>query len=161
VALRHGAIVDLNAVRVLPPLLTPSRIICVGLNYVDHSIESGFTPPQYPAVFARFSSSLVGHGSDIVLPDVSDQLDYEGEVAALIEILSEVITLERGDVIVTGTPAGIGLARKPPVFMKDGDICEVEVEQLGILRNTIRRQRGTMDFPSVANIRGAVTNNGQ
>jgi 2-keto-4-pentenoate hydratase/2-oxohepta-3-ene-1,7-dioic acid hydratase in catechol pathway len=63
------------------------------------------------------------------------------DVAALIQILSGVIMLEKGDVIVTGTPAGDGLARKPPVFMRHGDICEVELQQLGILRNTIRRQR--------------------
>ena len=47
------------------------------------------------------------------------------------------MTLEAGDVIVTGTPAGIGWARKPPLFMKPGDVCEVEVEGIGVLRNPI------------------------
>lgn len=58
-------------------------------------------------------------------------------VADLIAILSEVLTLSPGDIIVTGTPAGVGIARKPPLFMKPGDICEVEVERLGVLSNEI------------------------
>ena len=56
----------------------------------------------------------------------------------LVADLSECMTLEPGDIIVTGTPAGVGYARKPPVFMKDGDVCEVEVEGVGILRNPIK-----------------------
>src|SRR5678815_3196684 len=58
-------------------------------------------------------------------------------VPALIEFLSESITLEPGDVIATGTPPGVGFARKPPVFLKDGDVCEVEIEGLGILINGV------------------------
>jgi 2-keto-4-pentenoate hydratase/2-oxohepta-3-ene-1,7-dioic acid hydratase in catechol pathway len=62
-------------------------------------------------------------------------------VADLVSILSEVMTLEPGDVIATGTPAGVGAARKPPLYMKDGDSCEVDIQQVGILRNPIRRCR--------------------
>ena len=213
-----------------PPLTAPGKIICIGLNYRDHSLESGFEPPAYPAVFTRFASSLVGHEQPIVLPRTSEQLDYEAElvvvigrggryiaaadaldhvgayslfndasirdyqfksgqwtmgknfdatgafgpwlvtpddlprggrglaistrlngatvqsadtadmifdVPRLIELLSEVMTLDAGDVIVSGTPAGVGFARKPPLFMKAGDVCEVEVEGIGILRNPI------------------------
>lgn len=58
-------------------------------------------------------------------------------VARQIAILSEVMTLEPGDVIATGTPAGVGYARKPPVFMRAGDVCEVEVEGIGTLRNPV------------------------
>lgn len=58
-------------------------------------------------------------------------------VDQLIEILSGVMTLKPGDVIATGTPAGIGWARTPSIFMKQGDVCEVEIEGLGILRNTV------------------------
>jgi 2-keto-4-pentenoate hydratase/2-oxohepta-3-ene-1,7-dioic acid hydratase in catechol pathway len=47
------------------------------------------------------------------------------------------MTLEPGDVIITGTPAGVGYARKPPIFMKEGDICEIEIEKIGILSNPI------------------------
>ena len=225
-----GAPIRLEDVVLLPPLGNPGKIICIGLNYADHSAESGFQQPDYPAVFSRFASSLVGHGAAIVRPAVSEQLDYEGEivavigkagraiepeaaldhvagyslfndasvrdyqfktpqwtvgknfdgtgafgpvfvtadalppgcrglrlqtrlngtivqdasaddlvfdVATLVSLLSVPFALEPGDVIVTGTPAGVGLARNPPLWMKPGDICEVEVQGIGILRNPI------------------------
>jgi acylpyruvate hydrolase len=228
--LLSGPEVDLDSVELLPPLPAPGKIICIGLNYADHSAESGFAVPGYPTVFARFGSSLIGHGAPIVRPRVSEQLDYEGEVVAvigrggrhipkgaaldhvmgyslfndasvrdyqtkapqwtmgknfdgtgafgpwlvtadelpsgcrglrlrtrlngrvvqdastddlifdvatLVSTLSEAITLAPGDVIVTGTPSGVGLARKPPLWMKPGDVCEVEVEGIGLLRNPI------------------------
>lgn len=59
------------------------------------------------------------------------------DVASLIATISEAMTLVPGDVIVSGTPAGIGWARKPPVFMQAGDICEVEIEGIGLLRNPV------------------------
>ena len=62
-------------------------------------------------------------------------------MAKLIEILSECMTLLPGDVIITGTPAGVGYVRKPPVFMKQGDVVEVEAEGLGILKNTIKDEQ--------------------
>jgi acylpyruvate hydrolase len=215
---------------ILPPFPSPSKIICVGLNYADHSAESGFNQPDYPTLFARFNSGLVAHGSPLIRPRLSHQLDYEGElasiigkrgrnipvesaldhvagysifndgsvrdyqtkgpqwtvgknfdgtggfgpdfvtsdelppgakglnlqtrlnslvvqnastgdmvfdVATLINVISQAISLEVGDVIVTGTPAGIGLARNPQLWMKHGDVCEVEIERIGILRNHI------------------------
>ena len=229
-ALEKGPVVDLDRVTLNPPLSAPGKIICVGLNYVDHSIESGFVVPDYPTIFTRFTSSLIGAGASIIRPTVSTQLDYEGEmvavigvggrhiaeqdalnhvigysifndasvrdfqkkspqwtigknfddtgafgpylvtadelspgakglslqtrlngvvvqngstddmvfsVARLISILSEAITLSPGDILVTGTPSGVGAARKPPLFMKHGDVCEVEIEGIGILRNKI------------------------
>jgi len=239
-AMDHAAIalacvnpLDLAQVSLLPPLSSPGKIICVGLNYVDHSIESGFTVPDYPTVFTRFASSLIGAGEAIVRPCVSSQLDFEGEmvavigvsgrhikeqnalahvlgysifndasvrdyqkkspqwtigknfdgtgafgpwlvtadelppggkglhiqtrlngivvqdastnemvfsVARLISIISEAITLSPGDMIVTGTPAGVGMARNPPLFMKQGDVCEVEIEGIGILRNSVENE---------------------
>src|SRR6204780_3756328 len=59
-------------------------------------------------------------------------------VPALIELISVAMSLERGDVIITGTPGGVGVAHKPPVFMQPGDIFEVEIEELGILSNTVQ-----------------------
>ncbi|MEP7075100.1 MAG: fumarylacetoacetate hydrolase family protein [Acidobacteriota bacterium] len=59
-------------------------------------------------------------------------------VAELIEFLSRFITLEPGDVIATGTPPGVGFARKPPIYMKDGDVVEVEIAGLGVLSNPVR-----------------------
>jgi acylpyruvate hydrolase len=53
----------------------------------------------------------------------------------LIAFISEAITLEPGDIIATGTPSGVGVFRNPPVFMKPGDVAEVEIEKLGLLRN--------------------------
>ena len=231
--LLQGAAIDLDAVTVLPPLSAPGKIVCVGLNYVDHSIESGFAVPSYPTIFARFASSLIGHGAPILRPTVSDQLDYEGEmvavigkearhvskeaaldhiigysvfneasvrdyqtkspqwtvgknfdntgafgpafvtadelpaggkglriqtrlngqvvqnattddmifdVASLVSILSEAITLSPGDIIVTGTPSGVGMARNPKLFMKPGDVCEVEIERIGLLRNRVEAE---------------------
>ena len=228
-----GPEVDIGAAELLPPLPNPPKILCVGLNYADHSAESGFEVPGYPTIFGRFASSLIGHGAPIIRPRVSNQLDYEGEfvavigrggrdipkaqalehviayslfndasirdyqfkapqwtvgknfdgtgafgpylvtadelplgcqglrlqtrlngevvqsastndlvfdVATLVSVLSEAFTLEAGDIIVTGTPSGVGLARKPPLWMKPGDVCEVELEGLGILRNPIADQ---------------------
>jgi len=63
--------------------------------------------------------------------------DMVFDVAETIELLSECMTLEAGDVIVTGTPSGVGYARTPPVWMKAGDVCEIEVENVGLLRNPI------------------------
>ena len=63
--------------------------------------------------------------------------DFLWGVAETIVLISECMTLEPGDVVITGTPAGVGYARMPPVFMKPGDICEIEIESIGVLRNTI------------------------
>jgi 2-keto-4-pentenoate hydratase/2-oxohepta-3-ene-1,7-dioic acid hydratase in catechol pathway len=60
------------------------------------------------------------------------------DVATLISMISEAITLEPGDILVTGTPAGVGWARDPKLIMRDGDVCEVEIEGLGVLTNVIR-----------------------
>lgn len=231
-AVLEGApVIDRDRVILRPPLSAPEKIVCVGLNYRDHSAESGFQQPDFPTFFGRFNSSLIAHGEAILRPTLSDQLDYEGElvavigktarnvseadaldhvagysifndasirdyqfkapqwtagknfdatgafgpdfvtadalprgcagltlitrlngqvvqeapidsmvfsVAQLVSILSTFLTLKPGDLIVTGTPSGVGLARKPPLWMKPGDICEVEVTGLGILSNPIR-----------------------
>jgi 2-keto-4-pentenoate hydratase/2-oxohepta-3-ene-1,7-dioic acid hydratase in catechol pathway len=229
--LAKAPVVDLGSVTLLPPVSNPGKIVCVGLNYTDHSAESGFKQPEYPTLFGRFNSSLIAHGAPILRPAFSEQLDYEGElvaiigktardvaeadalayisgysifndasirdyqfkapqwtpgknfddtgafgphfvtadelppgceglklvtrlngqvvqeasisdmvfsVAQLVSILSTFMTLQPGDVIVTGTPSGVGLARKPPLWMRDGDTVEVEVEQIGILSNPVR-----------------------
>jgi 2-keto-4-pentenoate hydratase/2-oxohepta-3-ene-1,7-dioic acid hydratase in catechol pathway len=229
-ALLGGAPVDIQNMRLTPPLKRPAKIICVGLNYADHSAESGFKQPDYPTLFSRFAVGFVGHNEPMVRPKVSEQLDYEGElvavigkggrhiakdkaldhvigysifndgsirdyqfkspqwtvgknfdgtgpfgpvfvtadelppgckglrletrlngetvqsasiddmvfdVATLVATISEAMTLETGDIIVTGTPSGVGLGRKPPLWMKPGDIVEVEIEGIGVLRNPI------------------------
>jgi 2-keto-4-pentenoate hydratase/2-oxohepta-3-ene-1,7-dioic acid hydratase in catechol pathway len=59
------------------------------------------------------------------------------DVATLVKVCSEAMTLHPGDIIISGTPSGVGMARKPPVFMKAGDVCEIEIEGIGVLRNSI------------------------
>lgn len=229
-ALAQAPEVDTDAVEYLPPIANAGKIICVGLNYVDHVSESNLVVPSHPTIFARFESSLIGHNAPIVRPPESTELDFEGEfvaivgkagrriakaraldhiagyslfndasirdfqirttqwtvgknfdstgafgpyfvtadalpaggaglrletrlngdtvqsastsdmlfdIATLVSELSLAMTLEPGDVIVSGTPSGVGMARKPPLYMKHGDICEVEVEGLGVLRNPV------------------------
>ncbi|AUT68288.1 MULTISPECIES: fumarylacetoacetate hydrolase family protein [Paraburkholderia] len=224
--------VPVSQIRFLPPLSRPPKIICVGLNFSDHTSESKYEQPDYPTLFFRVATSLIAHDQPMIRPRVtdSDGLDYEGEiavvigkggrhiskdaalshvagysvfndgsvreyqfktpqwtvgknfdgtgafgpdlvtadelppgvkglqletrlngevvqsastdemvfdVASLISIISEAITLEAGDVIVSGTPSGIGWARSPKLLMKAGDVCEVSVEKIGTLRNVI------------------------
>ncbi len=72
-----------------------------------------------------------------VVQDASTD-DMIFDVATLVAMLSDAFTLEPGDIIVTGTPAGVGGARTPPLWMKDGDVVEVELEGFGSLRNAVR-----------------------
>lgn len=208
---------------------SPKKILCVGVNYRPHIEEMGREIPEYPVVFTRFASSLVGHDEPVVRPRVSEQFDFEGELAVvigktarhvpreraleyiggyccfldgsvrdwqrhtmqftagknfeqsgaigpvvaasevgdpvdlrlttrvngevmqqgriadlvfdipyLVEYCSTFSRLEAGDVIATGTPGGVGAARKPPVWLRDGDVIEVEIPGVGLLRNPVR-----------------------
>jgi len=63
------------------------------------------------------------------------------DVPTLVAVCSEAMTLHPGDIIISGTPSGVGFARKPPVFMKAGDVCEVEIERIGVLRNRVVDER--------------------
>ena len=81
----------------------------------------------------RIQSRLNG----IVMQD-ANTTDFLWGVAETLVLITECMTLEPGDVVITGTPAGVGYAKIPPVFMKPGDICEVEIEGIGILRNSIQ-----------------------
>jgi len=214
-----------------PVIPRPPKIICIGLNYAAHAAEGGHDRPTFPSFFMRGATSLTGHKKPIVRPKVSETLDYEAELVAVIGkrserhtprdktldlvagysmfnegsvrewqrktqqycigknfddtgafgpdfvtadelpaggaglsiqsrlngnvmqddntsnmmfdvsealmLLTQCMTLEPGDILVSGTPSGVGHARKPPVWMKDGDTVEVEIEGLGILENPI------------------------
>ena len=227
---RNGAAeaIPLKSVRHAPFVELDARIFCVGLNYADHAAENNLPPPESPIFFAKLASVVTHHGAEIPLPESSEKVDYEAEVAvvlgrtadrvseaeaagciagytimndvsardmqrldkqwfrgkncngfgpmgpwmvtadalpdpgnmtvqlrvngelrqnsntnnlvfgpaALISILSQSLTLQPGDVISTGTPAGIGGCRKPPLFLQAGDRVEVEVGGIGILSNT-------------------------
>jgi len=212
------------------PTMRSRAIVCLGLNYRDHVQETGQAPASYPSFFLRTAGSLVAHEAAIVRPSMSEALDFEGELAAVIgrrvrgasrataldavagyavfndasvrdyqfkssqwtmgknfdatgafgpwfvtadelppgaaglrlevrlngqvvqsantadmicdlaeaiALISECMTLEPGDLIVTGTPGGVGMARTPPLWMRPGDVCEVEIEGVGLLRNPI------------------------
>jgi 2-keto-4-pentenoate hydratase/2-oxohepta-3-ene-1,7-dioic acid hydratase in catechol pathway len=224
-----GIVHAIDDVSLLPPVLRPDKIICLGLNYRDHAAEAGMSVPDYPILFHKATASLIGHGQAIVIPRISDKIDYEGELAVIIgrrgkyipedqalsyvagytiandvsardlqfrtsqwtagkmldtfgplgpalvtadevpdphgltirtilnghvmqdattadmifrvpqivSYISQIVTLEAGDVIMTGTPPGIGSARDPQVFLRAGDTISVEIERLGILTNPV------------------------
>ncbi len=76
--------VPVSEVRFLPPILDPGRILCVGLNYRSHIEETGRQVPAHPTIFVRFPDSHVGHGEPMVRPKVSDEYDFEGELAVIV-----------------------------------------------------------------------------
>ena len=224
-----GASRDLAAVTLLAPIPRPPKLICVGLNYRDHALETKMKLPETPTIFAKFPTAVVGPGEPIVLPRSSAEPDYEAEFAFvigrggrhiraadwrehvfgytilndvsardyqmattqwtigksfdtfapmgpwivtpdeipdphnldirltvngeklqdsntrhlifgipdLIAYLSSVFTLEPGDVVSTGTPGGVGFARKPPRCLQPGDEVVVSVQGIGDLRNPV------------------------
>lgn len=214
----------------LPCFPEPGKIICLGVNYIDHAKEGGNQIGDYPALFLRCTTSLLAAHAPLRVPQVSSKLDYEAELAVVIgqrarfmseeqaldavfgyacfndaslrdyqrkttqwtigknfdatggfgpqlvtadelpagcvglriqsrlngqvmqdantrdmafgvartiALLSQSLTLEPGDVIVMGTPGGVGYARNPPVWMKAGDTIEVEIEGIGVLSNPV------------------------
>lgn len=234
-ALARGTVgFDPETATLLPPVLDPQKIVCLGLNYRDHAVESDMAIPEEPVLFSKYASALVGHGADIAIPTGSTQVDYEAELVFVIgrggrdipreramdhvagymagndvsardwqlnkpgkqwmagktfdtfaptgpelvtvdevpdphalriqlrlnnqtmqdsntsrlifridevvAYLSHIVTLTPGDLVFTGTPPGVGMARKPPLWLQPGDVTEVEIEGLGVLRNTLVRR---------------------
>ena len=76
----------LDQVELLPPVPKPEKIICVGLNYADHAAESGMRPPREPVIFNKLPTTLRGSGDPIVLPELSQEVDYEAELVVVIGI---------------------------------------------------------------------------
>jgi len=232
-----GARRPLNGLKYALPVAQPSKIICLGLNYMAHLKEGRYAnepPPKYPTLFMRGLNSLVPHLQPLIRPRLSEMFDYEAElvviigrrarhltladaaaciagytccnegsvrdfqrhttqwhmgknfdrsgsvgpwmvsadelpelgkglkiesrlngkvmqsdntanmmfpVAETLVYITQGITLEPGDMVVTGTPSGVGFAQKPPAFMKQGDTCEIEIEKIGILRNPIEDEK--------------------
>jgi 2-keto-4-pentenoate hydratase/2-oxohepta-3-ene-1,7-dioic acid hydratase in catechol pathway len=79
-----GAAVPLTQVRLCAPVPRPGKIVCIGLNYMDHVEETGTEVPSEPAVFAKFANSVIGDGQPIVIPPATNQVDYEVELIAVI-----------------------------------------------------------------------------
>jgi len=227
---RKRAIVELKRARILAPVASPPKIICLGLNYRDHAAEQGKPPPDEPIIFMKPRTAVIGPDEAIVKPAFVNELDYEAELAIvvgkagkniaeedaknhifgftcfndvsardiqfkdkqwtrgksfdtfapmgpcitttdqigdptnlwirtrvngelrqdssthnmvfnvydIVHQLSRVMTLEPCDVIATGTPAGVAFAMKPePKFLTPGDVVEIEIENVGTLRNDV------------------------
>jgi acylpyruvate hydrolase len=213
------------------PLVRPEKVLCAGLNYKSHIVEMGHELPEHPTLFAKFPSALVGAHDPIILPTVSDQVDYEAELAvvvgrairhvdpeearraiagytilndvtardwqnrttqwlqgktfehttplgpwletdpatdddggltvecfvgdeqmqsgstsdllfdpaSLVSYASAICTLQPGDVISTGTPAGVGFARDPQRYLQHGDVVTTRISGIGECRNSCLR----------------------
>lgn len=80
----RGDAMPLAEVTLLPPIPAPGRILCIGLNYLPHILETGREQPEKPTIFTRDPASMVGHGAPLVRPRVSEKFDYEGELAIVI-----------------------------------------------------------------------------
>src|SRR5438876_8967123 len=85
-AIRREKVVEFSAnqVRLLPPIPDPRKIICIGLNYRDHAAESGAPIPKEPVLFSKYATALIGHGDAIVIPPVSQEVDYEAELVIVV-----------------------------------------------------------------------------
>ena len=94
--------VSYDSVNLRAPIPHPGKIICVGLNYLDHVIESDSEVPDYPAVFSKYSNAVIGSGQAIQLPDSSNQVDYEAELAFAIGTRARYVTEDRAMDYVAG-----------------------------------------------------------
>jgi 2-keto-4-pentenoate hydratase/2-oxohepta-3-ene-1,7-dioic acid hydratase in catechol pathway len=144
--------------RLLAPIPNPRRnLFAIGKNYREHVREfgrSGYDSPDRsediptaPVVFSKATTTVIGPFDDLdPHAAVTSELDYEAELAViigrggreLIRVISAGITLLPGDVIATGTPAGVGIGFDPPRFLAPGDVVECAITGLGALRNTVR-----------------------
>lgn len=125
----------LDGLTFLPPnSRRDARMFALGVSYKDHQLETGSSDAEFPSLFSKHPQALVGHGQPLVRPRISDKFDYEGEIVVVIGKPGRHMP---GDAISTGTPAGVGHRRNPPVFMKAGDVIEVEASGIGTLRNTV------------------------
>ena len=221
----------LSDVRLLPVIPNPDKILCAGINYRSHAAETGRELPKQPSMFIRLANTLTGHDGEMIRPSVSQQFDFEGELAVvigrggrhipvdralehvagytcfvdgsvrdyqkfsvtsgknfpgtgplgpwlvtadeipdptrltlttrlngqqvqhsgtdlllysvpqIIAFCSDFTPLLPGDVIATGTPEGVGHRRNPPLWMKAGDVLEVEISGIGTLRSHIIDER--------------------
>ncbi len=95
--------VPLTAVELFPPLAAPEKILCCGINYANRGLDYAMTePPKYPSMFYRAPNSLVGHGQKLLRPKISEQLDYEGEIAMVIGRECKHVPKERALEVIAG-----------------------------------------------------------
>ncbi|MEM9689792.1 MAG: fumarylacetoacetate hydrolase family protein [Pseudomonadota bacterium] len=86
----------------LPPIPSPGKILCVGVNYLPHIREMGREPPEKPVVFMRVANSVVGHEADLALPPNTDHYDFEGELALVIGKNCQRVPREDAGSVITG-----------------------------------------------------------
>lgn len=84
-----------TAEQLLPAVPPPEKIICIGLNYRDHALETGADIPTEPVVFSKFNTALIGHGQAIQLPKIATQVDYEAELVVIIGRLARFVTRDQ------------------------------------------------------------------
>lgn len=107
-----AGVVSLESVSLLAPVPSPSKVICVGLNYRDHAAESGLSIPESPLVFAKFPSSVVGPDAEIVLPEDTDEVDWEVELAVVIGRPSRHLTKENALEAVLGYTVAVDVSAR-------------------------------------------------
>jgi len=98
--------IELLTIKYAPAVMKPEKILCVGLNYADHSAETHMELPQYPALFSKFSNALNAAGEDILLPKIAEQFDYEAELVIIIGKEARDITKEQAGDYIFGYTAG-------------------------------------------------------
>jgi 2-keto-4-pentenoate hydratase/2-oxohepta-3-ene-1,7-dioic acid hydratase in catechol pathway len=131
-----------DQVRGRAPLPRPGKILCSGVNYRGHLQENpAATLPEAPFFFAKLPSGVIAPGESIVLPRASAQVDYEVELA-VVTALARGMTLEPGDIVSTGTPAGVGYFRRPQRFLRPGDTRVLEIDGIGRLENPVMAEAG-------------------
>ena len=75
---------DISHVKILPPITQPEKIICVGLNYLDHCAETGMEPPASPVIFSKYANAIIGHNDAVEIPINSNEVDFEAELVVVI-----------------------------------------------------------------------------
>ena len=90
----------------LPPVPTPGKVICIGLNYRDHAIETNSPIPSEPVVFSKFSTAVIGHGQAIELPEIAHKVDYEAELVVVIGREARNVSVEQAMQHVYGYTCG-------------------------------------------------------
>ena len=113
----------------------------MGKNFDADRVRSGRNssrPTSLPAGAHGLRLATRVNGRELQNANTRDMIF---DVATLVHVCSEAMTLFPGDIIISGTPSGVGFARKPPLLMKAGDVCEVEVEGIGLLRNGVVDER--------------------
>jgi len=121
----------LSEVKINPPISNPGKIVCVGLNYTGPNFvtHDEIGDPHQLSIKCWVNGELRQDSN-------TDQLVFR--IPELIAFISKTCTLLPGDILCTGTPGGVGVFREPPVFLKPGDVVEIEIDRLGHLSNPIK-----------------------